>query len=177
MRSNTFYTLLAVLTATVGALPANLTSRNNPAPQNTIVYATFYDSRDCTGSHGIAVSTENAGCLANESGRNSVRFEYGSDADILSMALVWSGDAYCSNQIECSQVSDWALWKPWNLPACYLLDAGGDGYNAQVANSFRFVAGGQCSWWSDQFLPLKLSTRWIANLTLGAAFSFYIFVR
>lgn len=96
-------------------------------------YATFYTDHACTQGAGQAVSMGNAGCLANEYGRNSIYVQPGANSVARAVSLVWSPAKNCNCQNDCASVAN-------NGNNNYCWDLNGHA----AAESFRFITQG-CS--------------------------------
>jgi hypothetical protein len=79
----------------IGATLVLATTFVSAAPANVILYATFYDDTACSVNGGEAVSLSNPGCL-NESGRNSIYFQSGSNQSGV-LIISPSPDCPCQN--------------------------------------------------------------------------------
>lgn len=91
-------------------------------------YATFYDDHACSQNPGEAVALNNAGCLANEIGRNSIYVQAPCVEQPGGPSMVWSPGTNCNCQNDCAVVP--------STQGCWDL-AGHAG-----ASSFRFIEQG-----------------------------------
>jgi hypothetical protein len=117
----------------IGAALALATTLVSAAPANVVLYATFYDDTACSVNGGEAVSLSNPGCL-NESGRNSIYFQSGSNK---AATLIISPSANCPCQNGCIYgvgAEDGS--------AAYCLNI--DGTSNGPSGSFRFISDNGC---------------------------------
>lgn len=134
MQAKEFVTLLLLFGGTMAttSIQEMTATQNISNPQVTPAcvsfgYATFYDDHACSQNGGQAVALNNANCLANEFGRNSIYIQ--ESCFNFQYHMVWSPGTNCDCQNDCDAVP--VYQGCWDL----------GGHNG--ASSFRFI-GSDC---------------------------------
>ena len=93
-------------------------------------------SNDCTGSGTVAFAFNNAGCIANQYGKNSLYVQPGNANTGFgrTVSLVWSPGSDCNCQNDCAAIA-------YNGGDDYCMDLNGHA----DATSFRFIQQGCAS--------------------------------